>query len=57
MHDIVVYQIYKLCVMLLQRRFFSCISIKPKSLVDNDMPGAWPVWTPGAPLTATESII
>ena len=21
-----------------------------KSMVDNDMPGAWPVWTPGAPL-------
>ena len=20
-----------------------------KSMVDNDMPGAWPVWTPGAP--------
>ena len=19
-------------------------------MVDNDMPGAWPVWTPGAPL-------
>ena len=23
-----------------------------KSMVDNDMPGAWPVWTPGAPLAA-----
>ena len=21
-----------------------------KSMVDNDMPGAWTVWTPGAPL-------
>ena len=21
-------------------------------MVDNDMPGAWPVWTPGAPLVA-----
>ena len=21
-----------------------------KSMADNDMPGAWPVWTPGAPL-------
>ena len=21
-----------------------------KSMVDNDMPGAWPVWNPGAPL-------
>ena len=21
-----------------------------KSMVDNDMPGAWPVWTPGAPM-------
>ena len=23
-----------------------------KSMVDNDMPGAWPVWTPGAQLAA-----
>ena len=23
-----------------------------KSMVDNDMPGAWPVWTPWAPLAA-----
>ena len=23
-----------------------------KSMVDNDMPGAWPVRTPGAPLAA-----
>ena len=23
-----------------------------KSMVDNDMPGAWPVWTPGEPLAA-----
>ena len=30
-----------------------------KSMVDNDMPGAWPVWTPGVPLGALikESII
>ena len=21
-------------------------------MVDNDMPGTWPVWTPGAPLAA-----
>ena len=30
-----------------------------KSMVDDDMPGAWPVWTPGAPLAAfiKESII
>ena len=30
-----------------------------KSMVDNDMPGAWPVWTPGVPLAALikESII
>ena len=21
-------------------------------MVDNDMPGVWPVWTPGAPLAA-----
>ena len=28
-------------------------------MVDNDMPGAWPVWTPGAPLATfiKESII
>ena len=28
-------------------------------MVDNDMPGAWPVWTQGAPLAAfiKESII
>ena len=34
--------------------YFHC-----KSMVDNDMPGAWPVWTPGAPLAAfiTDSII
>ena len=23
-----------------------------KAMVDNDMPGAWPVWTPGVPLAA-----
>ena len=23
-----------------------------KSMVDNDMPGTWPVWTPGAPMAA-----
>ena len=34
--------------MLLQRFFHVSIV----SLVDNDMPGAWPVWTPGAPLAA-----
>ena len=30
-----------------------------KSMVDNAKPGAWPVWTPGAPLAAfiKESII
>ena len=29
------------------------------SMVDDDMPGVWPVWTPGAPLAAfiKESII
>ena len=38
-------------------KIFSYVSII--SLVDNDMPGAWPVWTPGAPLAAfiKESII
>ena len=33
--------------MPLQRIFFAY-----KSMVDNDMPGVWPVWTPGAPLAA-----
>ena len=30
-----------------------------QSMLDNDTPGAWPVWTPGAPLAAfiKESII
>ena len=28
------------------------INFNYKSMVDNDMPGAWPVWTPGAPLAA-----
>ena len=45
---IVAYQIYKLCVMRMQRRFFMYFHYK--SMVDNDMPGTWPVWTPGAPL-------
>ena len=42
--------------MLLQRFF---IYFHYKSMVDNDMPGAWPVWTQGAPLAAfiKESII
>ena len=41
----------------LQKIFF--IYFHYKSMVDNDMPGAWPVWTPGAPLAAfiKESII
>ena len=34
--------------MRLHRRFFLCISIM--SMAGNDMPGAWPVWTPGASL-------
>ena len=35
--------------------FVSCCSREDfhyKSMVDNDMPGVWPVWTPGAPLAA-----
>ena len=38
-------------------KIFSYVTII--SLVDNDMPVAWPVWTPGAPLAAfiKESII
>ena len=46
--------------MLLQRRFFIYICISIISLWQiSDMPGAWPVWTPGAPLAAfiKESII
>ena len=46
-------------------RFVSCccrdffIYFYYKSMVDNGMPGAWPVWTPGAPLAAfiKESVI
>ena len=35
------------------------INFHYKSMVDNDMPGVWPVWTQGAPLAAfiKESII
>ena len=57
-HENVVYHIYQLCVMLLQRRFFHIFPLY-KSMVDNDMPGAWSVWTPGVPLAALikESII
>ena len=33
-------------------REFFFIYFHYKSMVDNDMPGAWPVWTPGAPLAA-----
>ena len=46
------------CCSVLQRRFFH-IYFHYKSMVDNDMPGVWPVWTPGAPLAAfiKESII
>ena len=29
-----------------------CSYVSIISLVANDMPGAWPVWTPGAPLAA-----
>ena len=38
--------------MLLQRRFFHIFPLYSKSMVNNDMPRAWPVWTPGAPLAA-----
>ena len=30
--------------------FVSCGCISIMSMVDNGMPGVWPVWTPGAPL-------
>ena len=45
------------CCSVLQRRVF--IYFHYNSMVDNDMLGAWPVWTPGAPLAAfiKESII
>ena len=36
--------------MLLQRRFFHVFHYMNKSMVDNDMPVAWPVWIPGARL-------
>ena len=46
-----------LCHAVVEKIFF--IYFHYKSMVDNDMPGAWPVWTPGAPLAAfiKESII
>ena len=41
------------------KKQISSIYFHYKSMVDNDMPGVWPVWTPGAPLAAfiKESII
>ena len=46
-----------MCHAVAEKIFF--IYFRYKSMVDNDMPGAWPVWTPGAPLAAfiKESII
>ena len=46
-----------MCHAVAEKMFF--INFHYKSMVDNDMPGAWPVWTPGAPLAAfiKESII
>ena len=46
-----------LCHAVAEKIFF--IYFHYKSMVDNDMPGAWPVWTPGVPLAALikESII
>ena len=40
--------------------FVSCCSREDfhyKSMVDNDMPGVWPVWTPGAPLAAFYTLV
>ena len=42
--------IQALCHAVAEKKIFSCISIIHKSMVDNDMPGAWPVWIPGAQL-------
>ena len=39
-----------MCHAVAEKIFF--IYFHYKSMVDNDMPGAWPVWTPGAPLAA-----
>ena len=41
------------------RKDFFFMYFHYKSMVDNDMPWAWPVWTPGALLAAfiKESII
>ena len=49
--------IQALCHAVAEKVFF--IYFHYKSMVDNDMPGAGPVWTPGAPLAAfiKESII
>ena len=39
-----------MCHAVAEKVFF--IYFHYKSMVDNDMPGAWPVWTPGAPFAA-----
>ena len=46
-----------MCHTVAEKIFF--IYFHYKSMVDNDMPEAWPVWTPGVPLAAfiKESII
>ena len=46
-----------MCHAVAEKIFF--IYFHYKSMVDNDMPGVWPVWIPGAPLAAfiKESII
>ena len=48
---------YTSCHAVAEKIFF--IYFHYKSMVDNDMPGAWPVWTPAAPLAEfiKESII
>ena len=46
----VLYIKYKSFVSCCCRDFF--IYFHYKSMVENDMPGAWPVWTPWAPLAA-----
>ena len=33
-----------------EEEFFMYFHYYYKSVVDNGMPGAWPVWTPGTPL-------
>ena len=46
-YAIVAYQIYKLFCRAVAEKKFVFMYFHYKSTVDNDTPGAWPVWTPG----------